>query len=104
MTNTVDFKEYLIESLKDEQTAKAYITAALEDYEDDNNMEDFLIALKDVAAARGGIATLAKKTHLSRESLYRTLSEKGNPRLGTLVTILRELGLRLTVDTAAATS
>jgi len=46
------------------------------------------------------MAALADKTGLSRETLYRTLSERGNPRLDTLATILAAFGLRLTVQPA----
>lgn len=44
-----------------------------------------------------GMAELARMTGLSRETLYRTLSEKGNPRLDTLAAILSAFGLRLAV-------
>ncbi|MCH9829059.1 MAG: putative addiction module antidote protein [Gammaproteobacteria bacterium] len=44
-----------------------------------------------------GMSELAKMTGLSRETLYRTLSEKGNPRLDTLAAILSAFGLRLAV-------
>lgn len=54
-------------------------------------------ALRTVADAAGGIAALAEKTGLSRETLYRTLSKKGNPRLDTLAAILAAYGLRLSV-------
>ncbi len=56
------------------------------------------IALRTVADALGGMAALADKTGLSRETLYRTLSEKGNPRLDTLNAILAAFGLRLSVQ------
>jgi probable addiction module antidote protein len=56
------------------------------------------IALRTVADALGGMGALADKTGLSRETLYRTLSEKGNPRLDTLATILAVFGLRLSVQ------
>lgn len=55
------------------------------------------IALRTVADAVGGMAVLAEKTGLSRETLYRTLSDRGNPRLDTLSAILAAFGLRLTV-------
>ncbi|MDZ7645602.1 MAG: helix-turn-helix domain-containing protein [Woeseiaceae bacterium] len=48
--------------------------------------------------AEGGVAALARKTGLSRETLYRTLSRKGNPRLDTLTAILAAYGLRLSVQ------
>jgi probable addiction module antidote protein len=55
------------------------------------------VALRTVADAVGGMSALAEKTGLSRETLYRTLSEKGNPRLETLGAILEVFGLRLSV-------
>ncbi|HRQ64633.1 MAG TPA: putative addiction module antidote protein [Xanthomonadaceae bacterium] len=45
-----------------------------------------------------GMAELASRTGLSRETLYRTLSDKGNPRLDTLAAILGAFGLRLAVQ------
>lgn len=45
-----------------------------------------------------GMAELARRTGLSRETLYRTLSDKGNPRLDTLAAILAAFGLRLSVS------
>ena len=54
------------------------------------------IALR-AAADVLGMAELARRTGLSRETLYRTLSDKGNPRLDTLGAILGAFGLRLTL-------
>ena len=56
------------------------------------------IALRTVADAVGGMAALARKTGLSRETLYRTLSARGNPRLDTLAAILAAFGLQLSVQ------
>jgi probable addiction module antidote protein len=58
------------------------------------------IALRTVADAVGGMAALADRTGLSRETLYRTLSERGNPRLDTLAAILAAFDLRLSVRPA----
>jgi probable addiction module antidote protein len=55
------------------------------------------VALRTVADAIGGMAALADRTGLSRETLYRTLSDKGNPRLDTLAAILQAFGLRFAV-------
>lgn len=55
-------------------------------------------ALRTVADAVGGMTALAEKTGLSRETLYRTLFERGNPRLDTLAAILAAFGLRLSVQ------
>ena len=47
------------------------------------------------------MSVLAERTGLSRETLYRTLSKNGNPRLDTLTAILGALGLRLSVEVIA---
>lgn len=54
-------------------------------------------ALGVVSRAKG-MSAIAKKTKLSRESLYRALSAEGNPELGTLIKVLHSLGLRLSVE------
>jgi len=59
------------------------------------------VALRTVAESVGGMTALARKTGLSRETLYRTLSKRGNPRLDTLAAILAAFGLRLTVGPKA---
>lgn len=76
--------------------ATEYLRAALED-EDEPGV--LLIALRHLAQAQG-IAKVAKAAGIERESLYRALSKKGNPRLSTLVAVTRAIGLRLTVETA----
>ena len=93
MVNTRDYKEHLLESLKDPEEAAAYVNAAMED----NDLQVFLLALRDVADAQGGIGDLAKKTDLNRVSLYRTLSKTGNPRLSGLKSVLEAFGLCLSV-------
>jgi probable addiction module antidote protein len=61
----------------------------------------FLLALRDVADAHGGIGALSRNTHLNRESLYRMLSRSGNPSLDSLDAVLNAVGLRLSVQSAA---
>lgn len=58
-----------------------------------------MIALRHLAQARG-IAKVAKAAGIERESLYRALSRRGNPRLSTLVAVTKAIGLRLTVEAA----
>lgn len=57
------------------------------------------LALREAADVLG-MAELARRTGLNRETLYRTLSERGNPRLDTLDAILDAFGLRLSVQPA----
>ncbi len=77
--------------------AVEYLKAALEDTEEPGVL---LIALRRIAEARGGIAKVAKAAGIERESLYRALSAKGNPRLSTLVAVTKAVGLKLTVEAA----
>ena len=93
-----NFKDYHIGKLRDLEEAKAYLDIALEDYEEDGDTEEFLMALRDVAEAQGGLTKLAEKTDLNRPNLYKMLSEEGNPRLKTLGSVLHELGFRLSVE------
>lgn len=92
------FKEVLHEDLKDPLEAKEYIEVALENYEEDKDVEEFLMALRDVTEAQGGISQLAKRTHLNRQNLYRALSNRGNPKLETIGTILHGLGFKLSIQ------
>jgi probable addiction module antidote protein len=92
------FKEALHEDLKDPLEAKAYLDVALENYEEDKDTEAFLMALRDVADAQGGISKLAQRTHLNRQNLYRALSNRGNPKLETIGTILHGLGFKLSIQ------
>jgi probable addiction module antidote protein len=59
-----------------------------------------LLALRTVAEAYGGLAAIAAEAELSRESLYRALSPKGNPTLKTLLAVLKAVGMRLSVEPA----
>lgn len=93
---TVPYEEILYQDLQDPEEAAAYLNAALDD-ESEKGSETFLLALRDVAKAHG-IGRIAQDTRLSRESLYRTLSRKGNPRFSTLEAVLESLGLKLTVQ------
>ena len=92
------FNNYLIESLKDPKEASAYLNVALQEYKKDNDAEAFLLALRDVAEARGGLSRLAQKTKLNRQNLYRALSSKGNPQLITLGNILNGLGFHFSIE------
>jgi probable addiction module antidote protein len=81
---------------KDPDFAAEYLKTALEDWEEPRVL---LIALRHLAVARG-IAKVARAAGIERESLYRALSIRGNPRLSTLVAVTKAIGLRLTVEAA----
>jgi probable addiction module antidote protein len=74
----------------------ADIAAYLDAWAEDGTPEDLLRALSTVARARG-MSELARQSGISREALYRALSESGNPTLDTLVRALKAMGVRLAV-------
>jgi probable addiction module antidote protein len=76
--------------------AAEYLKAAMED---DAEPRVLLIALRRIAEARG-LASVAKTAGIERESLYRALSPRGNPRFSTLVAVARAMGLKLTFESA----
>jgi len=79
--------------LNSPEAIAAYLDAALEDGDE----RVLLLALRNVAKKIKGMSQVATEAELSRETLYRTLSEKGNPRLDTLSAVLKTMGLRLSV-------
>ena len=95
MKKSKPYQPNLIESLRNAGEAEEYLNAALEE----EDPELFLLALRNVAEAQGGVAQLAEKTKLNRESLYKMLSERGNPELRSLDALLHALGFRLSVTT-----
>lgn len=82
--------------LKTPKDVAAYIEAVLE--EDDPKL--LLAALRDVTESQGGMTMMAEKTGLGRESLYKSLSANGNPKLSTLFEVIKALGLHLSVKAA----
>ena len=70
--------------------AIGYLEAAFE--EDDPRV--VAAALGDIARAKG-MSQVAREAGLGRESLYRSLSVEGNPELGTIMKVMRSLGLSL---------
>lgn len=98
MKNTADYHSDLITSLKNPEEAYGYLHAALEEYQEDNNIEALLVALRNVASAQGGMSKLARSTKLNRQNLYKILSENGNPRLDNFGTILKGLGYKLSIE------
>ena len=86
------FDELLLEELRDPEAAAIYLQDAWED-----SMEEFLVALRKYVQANGGMSQCAERAHLSREALYRMLSENGNPEVRSLRAILDAGGLTLTI-------
>jgi probable addiction module antidote protein len=98
LKNTANYHHELIESLRKPKEADLYLRIAMEEYHEDGDVEALLVALRNIAEAKGGMSQLAKKTHLNRQNLYHVLSKKGNPTLDTLELILKGLGYRLAIQ------
>jgi probable addiction module antidote protein len=86
-------KADLLKRLRDPEYAAEYLAQVLAE----KDSAAFLIALRDVVEARGGVGALAGRVGLKRPSLYKILSKNGNPTLETLQEILKPFGLRVSV-------
>jgi probable addiction module antidote protein len=96
-SRSVDYHDELIESLKDRDHAIAYLNAALEESVkgDEESQKLLLKALKNVAEAQGNISSLAKRSHVRRESIYRMLSDEGNPYLQSFTSLIHAMGFEI---------
>jgi probable addiction module antidote protein len=92
---TKKYEESLMESLQNPEEAVAYLNAHL-DEEDSEEM--FLLALRDVAKAHG-FSEVPEQADLGRENLYKALAKDGNPKLSTLKSLLKVVGLKLAIET-----
>jgi probable addiction module antidote protein len=97
LKHTASYHDELIDSLKNPREANLYLRIAMEEYQEDGNSEVLLVALRNIAEARGGMSQLARKIRLNRQNLYNVLSKKGNPTLASFGLILKGLGYRLVI-------
>ena len=89
------YNDSLTEALKDPAEAAAYIDAVLE-------LEDtaaLLVALRQVAKAHG-MAEVSRRADVGDKTLFRALSQNGNPTITTVHKVLHAVGLRLSVTPA----
>lgn len=94
---SISHEDALVGELRsDPAFAAEYLKAAMEDSDEPKVL---LVALRQIAKAQG-IAKVAERAHMKRESLSRALSPSGNPRFSTIIAITKALGLALTVEPA----
>lgn len=94
MTRSRDHDETVIAMIRDDpQFAAEYLRIAFEELDEEGGESAFLAALRHVVEARGGMAVIAEKTGLSRESLRRALAPSGNPTLKTMRRVVHATGL-----------
>lgn len=82
--------------LQSEQACAEYLSVVLED----GDPALIAAALGDVAKARG-MSQVARDAGLTREGLYKALSEQGNPSFATVLKVMRAVGLQFNVQPVA---
>lgn len=87
------YDSFLKKQLVDPELASEYLSVAIHD----RSLEGFLVALKNVAEAHGGIGVISQATNLNRQSMYKMFSERGNPTVSSLFTVLDALGLEISI-------
>ncbi|WP_202303392.1 helix-turn-helix domain-containing transcriptional regulator [Dryocola clanedunensis] len=93
----VDHNIAMIEELRaDPAYAEIYLQTALDEIYEEGGVAAFLIALRRVIEARGGVGEISRKSGIARQHIYKALSENGNPTLITLTELTRAAGVRLT--------
>lgn len=99
MTSKETFSRYdSADYLKSEQDIVAYLEAVMEEGGDD---PAYIAQALGVVARARNMSQLARDTGMSREGLYKALSEDGNPSFATIVKVAHALGLRLGFKPAA---
>jgi probable addiction module antidote protein len=78
--------------LDTEEEILAYLKVAFEE----GDADDIRAALNNVARARG-MTQVSRDTGVAREALYKALGSGGNPTLTTLLSVMRSLGVKLSV-------
>ena len=88
---SMSFENLYHEKLRDRKFAIVYLTECIID--PDPKM--FLVGLRDVILARGGMAQIADRAEVNRESLYKAVSKNGNPSISYLKRVLEALDISL---------
>lgn len=92
-----DMHESLDRDLQDREYAALYLNDALHE----GSSEEFLLALRNLIRVTQGMSQIAAETELGRESLYKTLSESGNPQFSTVQKIVSALGFSISIEPSA---
>src|SRR5437870_5458778 len=93
-SRSISYEETLIEDFRNNpEEAFLYLRSCMED----NDPQLFLLAIRQVSKALGGIAKIAEHTGLNREHLYRTFSKAGNPTWSSVNAVVNSLGMQFTL-------
>ncbi len=102
MTNTSrPHDNAVVELLREDPSfADEYLAVALDEADQEGGQAALLAALRHVIEAQG-MASVAERAGLPRESIYRALSPTGNPTMRTLLAVFHAAGLKLSIHSAA---
>ncbi len=93
-SRTRSHEDSVLEMLRDDEAfALEYLSVALEEIDEAGGEDAFLVAVRRVAEARGGMLSLSQNTGLNRANLYRSIAVGGDPKLSTLLKVLQALGV-----------
>lgn len=101
--NGLPYDDWIQEHLKtDKEFAIEFLKLSFESLSDPAERGGALLSIRAVAEACGGLGFVSRQAGVSRESLYRSLSPKGNPTLKTLLAVLAVVGARLSIASLEA--
>ncbi|XYQ84470.1 addiction module antidote protein [Pseudomonas syringae] len=93
-TRTRSHEDSVLEMLReDEAFAIEYLSVALEEIDQAGGGDAFLLAIRRLVEARGGMVSLSQSTGLARGNLYRSIAAGGDPKLSTILKVLQALGI-----------
>lgn len=93
---TRSHEDSVLEMLRDDEAfAIEYLSVALEEIDEPGGEDAFLVAIRRLAEARGGMSNLSQSTGLARGNLYRSIAAGGDPKLSTVLKVLQALGISL---------
>lgn len=100
MTVKRNLKE--VEALKDHAYASAVLSEAIQKLAESGDAQTFLLTLRKLTKAQGGMTALSKRIGINRQNLYRTFASTGNPKFRSLGAILKGLGYKLAIAPISA--
>lgn len=87
-----------VDALKDSDYATAVLSEAIQKLAESGDAQTFLLTLRKLTKAQGGMTALSKRIGINRQNLYRTFASTGNPKFRSLGAILKGLGYRLAIE------
>ena len=102
MKKSISWHEFLIEKLVNQEKALSYLQVSLEGYLIDGDVPFFLKGIRNVVEAQGGVPAIAEQAGLSPDTLSKFLFSEGPLNFGTLSTLLKTFGWKLSIEPLTA--